>query len=120
MSVDLKHLLGEAGLEQLAGDIFQLIEDNYVRRSQYDAAIKELNDKINEIDIIYRYNFQYDGSSGELTMVMPDNEEGTLQVNNDGYLILTEPDEQVSGLENMSFNSATGDLLLTVDTSSDS
>ena len=82
------YVLDEAGLDVLLQAVFQIVEDNYVRRTTYESDMRTLNAKINALDVTVNYAFDIDTSSGYLVINVPDEAEVDLSINEDGYLIL--------------------------------
>jgi len=86
--VEKMYVLDEAGLDVLLQAVFQIVEDNYVRRTTYESDMRTLNAKINALDVTVNYAFDIDTSSGYLVINVPDEAEVDLSINEDGYLIL--------------------------------
>lgn len=84
-------LLDGKGMDTLLTAIFQQIDEHYVRKSVYQTDIATLVARINVLnpDAVYaRYNLSVDSDSGDLIFMIPDDEDITLYINDNGDLIL--------------------------------
>lgn len=116
MAVPKMYPIDESNVQDLAQQIFRIIEDHYVRRTEYEAAITDLNDRLEAIETIYKYNPTVT-DDGDLTLFIPDTEDPSVNVsmNNDGYAILTMDEGVTSALEDWEFDvDNAGDLILTI------
>lgn len=108
--------IDDTNVQTLAHEIFQIIEDNYVRRSEYEAVVTDLNDRLEVLETIYTYQPTIT-NNGYLTLFIPDTEDPSVDVNmnEQGYAILTMDDGVTSDLEDWEFAiNSDDDLTLTV------
>ena len=115
MAVQKTYAIDESNVQLLAGEIFQIIENHYIRRSVYEAEIDELQGRIAALEATNLYQIEVT-PGGDLTMVIPDTEDPSVDldvVGND--LILSMDDGVTSTLESYSFSpNSDGDLILSV------
>ena len=116
MAVPKMKPIDDTNVQTLAHEIFQIIEDNYVRRSEYEAVVTDLNDRLEVLETIYTYQPTIT-NNGYLTLFIPDTEDPSVDVNmnEQGYAILTMDDGVTSDLEDWEFAiNSDDDLTLTV------
>ena len=119
MAIEKFHVLDSSGLYTAALEIFQLVEDTYVRRTTYESDLSSLNERLILLEMFDTYTCEIDPVTGNLVFIVPDDASPTMSIDSNGDLILTSYDSTVDkALECYSFNiDANGVLRLTIDTS---
>lgn len=115
MAVQKTYVIEEINVQDLAEAVFRIVEDNYIRRTTYEEEVQELQDRIAALEAVNLYQFEVD-DSGDLTMVIPETEDPSVNLEVVGNnLILSMDDGVTSTLETYSFApNSDGDLILTV------
>lgn len=93
--VEKVHVLDQAGLNELIKEIFQTVENNYIRRSKHEEALNALKQKLRELEenggIGSAYDFEIN-QDGHLILTVPDGANVDLSINDQGHLILNSND----------------------------
>ena len=79
MAVQKTYAIDESNVQLLAGEIFQIIENNYIRRSVYEDEIDELQGRIAALEATNLYQIEVT-PGGDLTMVIPDTEDPSVDL----------------------------------------
>lgn len=121
MAVEQFHVLDNVGLYSFAAEVFRLVEDTYVRRTTYNAAVGALSERVTILELLDTYECEID-SNGNLVFHIPQEDTVDMEINSSGYLILNSSDTTADrALEHYSFNiGSDGNLYLTVDVSQSS
>lgn len=88
-TVDKFHALDTTGVFNAAAEIFQLVENTYVRRTTYETDLSSLNERIKLLEVFDIYSCMIDPETGNLVFTIPDEDTVELAINSSGDLILT-------------------------------
>lgn len=98
-------------------NVFQKIENNYIRRTTYDTKIAQLEGELDKLKLVLEYPFVINPTTGHLSIVVPNDANPSFTVSSAGALTLTSNDTDVDNnieLYTFSINSD-GDLIATID-----
>lgn len=119
-------VLDRGGMDTMLESIFQIVENNYVRKTAYDLQIAALEARIENIEninsILDTYAFDIDDSTGDLTLLVPDDAYNRLSeemyIDNEGDLYLETPVDTLTtdeaAIAEYSFEIVNKDLILTI------
>jgi len=119
-------VLDRGGMDTMLESIFQIVENNYVRKTAYDLQIAALEARIENIEninsILDTYAFDIDDSTGDLTLLVPDDAYNRLSeemyIDNEGDLYLETPVDTLTtdeaAIAEYSFEIVNLDLILTI------
>lgn len=119
-------VLDRGGMDTMLESIFQIVENNYVRKTAYDLQIAALEARIENIEninsILDTYAFDIDDSTGDLTLLVPDDAYNRLSeemyIDNEGVLYLETPVDTLTtdeaAIAEYSFEIVNKDLILTI------
>lgn len=99
-------------------NVFQKIENNYIRRTTYDAKIQELEGELDKLKLVLEYPFVVNPTTGHLSIVVPNDANPSFTVSSDGALTLSSNDTDVdNNIELYTFSvTSDGDLIATINT----
>lgn len=97
MAVTPMNVLDDTGFSAAFAEAFQLIENNYIRRTTYETDIADLVSRIDALNIYDQY--PCDISTGDLIFTMPDDANVNLAVNASGELELTTASDTLTTAE---------------------
>ena len=119
-------VLDRGGMDTMLESIFQIVENNYVRKTAYDLQIAALEARIENIEninsILDTYAFDIDDSTGDLTLLVPDDAYNRLSeemyIDSEGVLYLETPVDTLTtdeaAIAEYSFEIVNLDLILTI------
>jgi hypothetical protein len=119
-------VLDRGGMDTMLESIFQIVENNYVRKTAYDLQIAALEARIENIEninsILDTYAFDIDDSTGDLTLLVPDDAYNRLSeemyIDSEGVLYLETPVDTLTtdeaAIAEYSFEIVNKDLILTI------
>lgn len=119
-------VLDRGGMDTMLESIFQIVENNYVRKTAYDLQIAALEARIENIEninsILDTYAFDIDDSTGDLTLLVPDDAynrlSSELYIDNEGDLYLETPVDTLTtdeaAIAEYLFEIVNKDLILTI------
>lgn len=115
MSAKKRFVIDSTNIVEFVTQIFQMVENTYVRRSEYKPKVSDLEERIAILEGTSNYQFAYDSEgTGELTLTTKDGDTPNLSFSGQD-LILTEEDDEQSALENFKFSQTEdGELKLTI------
>jgi hypothetical protein len=115
ISVTPESILNEAGLAVMLEDIFRIVEDNYIRRTTYEADMSALSERVLMLESITNYKLSVN-DEGYLTINLQSGETApTVSIDSNGNLILDDNDTSVDKfLKQFTFNvNSDGELIAT-------
>lgn len=115
ISVTPESILNEAGLAVMLEDIFRIVEDNYIRRTTYEADMSALSERVLMLESITNYKLSVN-DEGYLTINLQSGETApTVSIDSNGNLILDDNNTSVDKfLKQFTFNvNSDGELIAT-------
>jgi len=115
ISVTPESILNEAGLAVMLEDIFRIVEDNYIRRTTYEADMSALSERVLMLESITNYKLSVN-DEGYLTINLQSGETAPIvSIDSNGNLILDDNDTSVDKfLKQFTFNvNSDGELIAT-------
>lgn len=115
ISVTPESILNEAELAVMLKDIFRIVEDNYIRRTTYEADMSALSERVLMLESITNYKLSVN-DEGYLTINLQSGETApTVSIDSNGNLILDDNNTSVDKfLKQFTFNvNSDGELIAT-------
>lgn len=85
-------VFGDSALNAMLSEIFNQVEEHYIRRTTYEADIASLSRRVSILEALDAISFSIDDSTGNLVLSVPDNGDAVNLSIVDGNLILVSND----------------------------
>ena len=110
--------LDSHGVDTMLEELFQTVEDNYIRRTSVDAIIAQLNERIAALEMFETVRFEIVEDTLYVTFSDPEDETNLSIDSSTGNLVMVTSDPETStekDLEGYSFAiESDGNLVLTI------